>query len=93
MHAAALVAAAEAGDAVVEPSREAEDAWLAVMAEDAPDHEWFHAECTPGYYNGEGRGRPNGPHAYPHGAVAFHDLLERRREGSMDGVLKAGRAS
>lgn len=34
----------------------------------------------------------NGPHAYPHGAVAFHDLLERRREGSMDDVLKAGRA-
>ncbi|MGX1515783.1 flavin-containing monooxygenase [Streptomyces collinus] len=93
VHAAALVAAAEAGDAVVEPSREAEDAWLAVMAEDAPDHEWFHAECTPGYYNGEGRGRPNGPHAYPHGAVAFHDLLERWREGSMDDVLKAGRAS
>ncbi|MFJ6064481.1 flavin-containing monooxygenase [Streptomyces tendae] len=93
VHAAALVAAAEAGDAVIEPSREAEDAWLAVMAEDAPDHEWFHAECTPGYYNGEGRGRPNGPHAYPHGAVAFHDLLERWREGSMDDVLKAGRAS
>ncbi|MEU5740653.1 NAD(P)/FAD-dependent oxidoreductase [Streptomyces tendae] len=93
VHAAALVAAAEAGDAVVEPSREAEDAWLAVMAEDAPDHEWFHAECTPGYYNGEGRGRPNGPHAYPHGAVAFHDLLERWREGSMDDVLKPGRAS
>ncbi|MFD5363904.1 flavin-containing monooxygenase [Streptomyces tendae] len=93
VHAAALVAAAEAQDAVIEPSREAEDAWLAVMAEDAPDHEWFHAECTPGYYNGEGRGRPNGPHAYPHGAVAFHDLLERWREGSMDDVLKAGRAS
>ncbi|MGW5563021.1 flavin-containing monooxygenase [Streptomyces tendae] len=93
VHAAALVAAAEARDAVIEPSREAEDAWLAVMAEDVPDHEWFHAECTPGYYNGEGRGRPNGPHAYPHGAVAFHDLLERWREGSMDDVLKAGRAS
>ncbi|MFI7389457.1 flavin-containing monooxygenase [Streptomyces tendae] len=93
VHAAALVAAAEAGDAVIEPSREAEDAWLAVMAEDAPDHEWFHAECTPGYYNGEGRGRPNGPHAYPHGAVAFHGLLERWREGSMDDVLKARRAS
>ncbi|MFD5222944.1 flavin-containing monooxygenase [Streptomyces tendae] len=93
VHAAALVAAAEAQDAVIEPSREAEDAWLAVMAEDAPDHEWFHAECTPGYYNGEGRGRPNGPHAYPHGAVAFHDLLERWREGSMDDMLKAGRAS
>ncbi|MEU0227120.1 NAD(P)/FAD-dependent oxidoreductase [Streptomyces sp. NPDC006284] len=90
VHAAALVAAAEAEGAVIEPSREAEDAWLAVLAEGAPDHEWFHAECTPGYYNGEGRGRPNGPIAYPHGAAAFHDLLERWRETSMSEVLRVG---
>ncbi|CAL9638848.1 NAD(P)/FAD-dependent oxidoreductase [Streptomyces sp. Tu 3180] len=87
VHAAALVAAAEAGGALVEPSREAEDAWLATLAEGAPDHEWFHAECTPGYYNREGRGRPNGPAAYPHGAPAFHELLRRWREESMDEAL------
>ncbi|MGZ3096936.1 flavin-containing monooxygenase [Streptomyces sp. H72] len=90
VHAAALVAAAEAEGAVIEPSREAEDAWLAILAEGAPDHEWFHAECTPGYYNGEGRGRPNGPIAYPHGAAAFHDLLEHWRETSMSEVLRVG---
>ncbi|GGV58897.1 Baeyer-Villiger monooxygenase [Streptomyces griseoloalbus] len=90
VHAAALVAAAEAKGAVIEPSREAEDAWIAVLAEGAPDHEWFHAECTPGYYNGEGRGRPNGPIAYPDGAVAFHDLLRRWREESMDDILRDG---
>ncbi|MFV2119975.1 flavin-containing monooxygenase [Streptomyces sp. Act-28] len=88
VHAAALIAAAEAGGAVVEPSREAEDAWIAVCTQDAPAHEWFHAECTPGYYNAVGRGRPNGPIAYPHGAVAFHDLLKRWREESMDEVLR-----
>ncbi|MEU6352648.1 NAD(P)/FAD-dependent oxidoreductase [Streptomyces sp. NPDC047072] len=88
VHAAALVAAAEDAGALVEPSREAEDAWLAVMADGAPDHEWFHAECTPGYYNGEGRGRPNGPTSYPHGAVAFHELLRRWREESMEEVLR-----
>ncbi|MFF5254571.1 flavin-containing monooxygenase [Streptomyces leeuwenhoekii] len=88
VHAAALVAAAEAKGALIEPSREAEDAWLATLAQDAPDHEWFHAECTPGYYNREGRGRPNGPIAYPHGAVAFHDLLKRWRHQSMDDVLR-----
>ncbi|TQL18786.1 NAD(P)/FAD-dependent oxidoreductase [Streptomyces sp. SLBN-134] len=87
VHAAALVAAAEAAGALVEPSREAEDAWIALLAEGAPDHEWFHAECTPGYYNREGRGRPNGPTAYPHGAVAFHALLRRWREESMDEAL------
>ncbi|MFE9923895.1 flavin-containing monooxygenase [Streptomyces sp. NPDC005774] len=88
VHAAALVAAAEAGGALVEPPREIEDAWLATLAMDAPDHEWFHAECTPGYYNREGRGRPNGPTAYPHGAHAFHHLLEQWREDSIDDILQ-----
>ncbi|MGI5441985.1 flavin-containing monooxygenase [Streptomyces shenzhenensis] len=87
VHAAALVVAAETAGALIEPSRETEDAWIAVLADGAPDHEWFHAECTPGYYNAEGRGRPNGPVAYPHGAVAFHDLLRRWREESMDEAL------
>ncbi|MEU4144253.1 flavin-containing monooxygenase [Streptomyces parvulus] len=93
VHAAALVAAAEAGGAVVEPSGEAEDAWLAVLSDGAPDHEWFHAECTPGYYNGEGRGRPNGPTAYPDGAAAFHDLLTRWRATSMSDGLAVRRTS
>ncbi|WP_435273519.1 flavin-containing monooxygenase [Streptomyces parvulus] len=93
VHAAALVAAAEARGAVVEPSREAEDAWLAVLSDGAPDHEWFHAECTPGYNNGEGRGRPNGPTAYPHGAAAFHDLLTRWRATSMSDALAVRRPS
>ncbi|MFF3373581.1 flavin-containing monooxygenase [Streptomyces sp. NPDC002680] len=88
VHAAALVAAAEAKSALVEPSRASEDAWIAALAEGAPDHEWFHAECTPGYYNREGRGRPNGPTAYPHGAVAFHELLQRWREGAVTEILQ-----
>lgn len=93
VHAAALVTAAEAGNALIEPSREAEDAWIAVLAEGAPDHEWFHADCTPGYYNREGRGRPNGPIAYPHGAFAFHELLARWREESMTEILQARTAA
>ncbi|MEZ7006228.1 flavin-containing monooxygenase [Streptomyces sp. AD55] len=88
VHAAALVAAAEERGAVIEPSREAEDAWNALLAGSAPDHAWFHAECTPGYYNAEGRGRPNGPTAYPHGAFAFHELLRRWREDSLGEVLR-----
>ncbi|GGU63948.1 NAD(P)/FAD-dependent oxidoreductase [Streptomyces sp. KAI-26] len=89
VHAAALVAAAEARNALVEPSPEAEDAWNTAIGKDAPDHEWFHAECTPGYYNREGRGRPNGPTAYPHGAVAFHRLLADWREHSIGEALRA----
>ncbi|MFF3898562.1 flavin-containing monooxygenase [[Kitasatospora] papulosa] len=93
VHAAALVAAAEAEGALIEPSREVQDAWIAVLAEGAPDHEWFHADCTPGYYNREGRGRPNGPIAYPHGAFAFHELLARWRRESMAEVLRARTAA
>ncbi|WP_327435487.1 NAD(P)/FAD-dependent oxidoreductase [Streptomyces sp. NBC_01201] len=93
VHAAALVTAAEAGEALIEPSREAEDAWIAVLAEGAPDHEWFHADCTPGYYNREGRGRPNGPIAYPHGAFAFHELLADWRAESMTEILRARTAA
>ncbi|MFC8102708.1 flavin-containing monooxygenase [Streptomyces sp. NPDC057363] len=89
VHAAALVAAAEAKGALIEPSREAEEDWLATLAQEAPDHEWFHAECTPGYYNAEGRGRPNGPNAYPHGAFAFHEFLKRWREEALGDVLQA----
>ncbi|MCG8968791.1 NAD(P)/FAD-dependent oxidoreductase [Streptomyces sp. CL12-4] len=88
VHAAALVAAAETEGALIEPSREAEDAWIDTLGEGAPDHAWFHAECTPGYYNGEGRGRPNGPTAYPQGAFAFHNLLRKWREESMDEILR-----
>ncbi|MEV7872259.1 NAD(P)/FAD-dependent oxidoreductase [Streptomyces sp. NPDC088124] len=88
VHAAALVAAAEAEGALVEPTREAEDDWIAYLSKDAPDHEWFHAECTPGYYNGEGRGRPNGPRAYPYGAFAFHEFLKRWREESLGEILR-----
>lgn len=93
VHAAAVVAAAEAKGALVEPSRESEDAWIAVLAKDAPDHEWFHAECTPGYYNREGRGRPNGPTAYPHGAHAFHELLKQWRHESMSEILQSRTAA
>ncbi|WP_372352269.1 flavin-containing monooxygenase [Streptomyces sp. KL116D] len=89
VHAAALIAAALAEDAVLEPTPEAEDAWLDVCARDAPDHEAFHAECTPGYYNREGRGRPNGPTAYPHGAVAFHELLRDWRAKHLGELLRS----
>ncbi|MEV0026203.1 NAD(P)/FAD-dependent oxidoreductase [Streptomyces atroolivaceus] len=88
VHAAALVAAAETACALIEPSPEAEDAWAAVMAKDAADHEWFHAGCTPGYYNREGLGRPNTASAYPHGAFTFHQLLKQWREESIGEVLQ-----
>ena len=87
VHAAALVAAAEAREAIIEPTRADEDAWIATLTADAPDHEWFHAECTPGYYNREGAGRPNSANSYPYGAVAFHELLRQWRAESLTDIL------
>ncbi|MEU6135992.1 NAD(P)/FAD-dependent oxidoreductase [Nocardioides sp. NPDC047086] len=91
VHAAALVAAAESRGAIIEPSREAEDAWAHRLTKGAPRHAWFHAECTPGYYNAEGKGRPDAPTGYPGSAVAFHDELRAWRETSIDEVLSARR--
>ncbi|WP_406030768.1 NAD(P)/FAD-dependent oxidoreductase [Nocardioides sp. NBC_00163] len=91
VHAAALVVAAETRGALVEPSREAEDAWARRIAEGAPRHAWFHAECTPGYYNAEGAGRPDVPTGYPGSAVAFHEELRAWRETSIDEALTVPR--
>ncbi|ETW94521.1 MAG: hypothetical protein ETSY1_34490 [Candidatus Entotheonella factor] len=45
----------------VEATPEAEEMWLAEMQDKARIAEKFYAECTPGYYNNEGKpGNPNG---------------------------------
>ncbi|MGW2329862.1 flavin-containing monooxygenase [Streptomyces sp. NPDC001700] len=86
-HVAEMVAEArKRGARYVEPTPEAQDAWLDALAENAPDLLAFQAECTPGYYNNEGR--PQKRNAYADGPVAFHDLLRHwRANGGMDDVL------
>ncbi|GAA4608579.1 cation diffusion facilitator CzcD-associated flavoprotein CzcO [Actinoplanes octamycinicus] len=87
-HIAAVVAEAERrGARRVEPTLEAEEAWLATIRETAPDNFKFQAECTPGYYNGEGKPRPVN-NSFGPGPVVFHELLRSwRAEGGMDQVL------
>ncbi|MCO1581641.1 NAD(P)/FAD-dependent oxidoreductase [Crossiella sp. SN42] len=87
-HIAEVVAAArKRGAHRVEPSTAAEDAWIATIRETAPDLHRFQAECTPGYYNNEGKPRERGE-TFGGGAVAFHDLLRHWREnGGLDEVL------
>ncbi|TDD46613.1 NAD(P)/FAD-dependent oxidoreductase [Nonomuraea terrae] len=77
------------GYAEVEPTKEAEDAWVELLLSGAgpllgsPD-------CTPGYYNNEGRdpglkGRLNV--GYPHGAMAYFGYIDQwRRSGDFDGL-------
>ncbi|BAL89623.1 putative pyridine nucleotide-disulfide oxidoreductase [Actinoplanes missouriensis 431] len=87
-HIGALVAeAGKRGAARIEPSAEAEEGWIRVIRETAPDNFNFQAECTPGYYNGEGKPRPVN-NSYGPGPVAFHDLLrEWRAGGGFDEVM------
>ncbi|WP_369202392.1 flavin-containing monooxygenase [Streptomyces sp. PU-14G] len=87
-HVAEVVAAArERGARCVEPTREAEAAWVATIREKAADLYAFQAECTPGYYNNEGMPRQRSQ-SFGDGPVAFHALLRQwRAEGGLDEVL------
>ncbi|OHB27153.1 MAG: monooxygenase [Phenylobacterium sp. RIFCSPHIGHO2_01_FULL_69_31] len=74
---------------VVEPSEEAEQAWVDTIVKLAVMREQFLKECTPGYYNNEGKPEAmtakNG--SYGAGPVAFTKVLEDwRAEGSLKGL-------
>jgi cyclohexanone monooxygenase len=91
--------ARDRGASVIETTLEAEDAWVAEMQRAAKLGLKFYSECTPGYYNNEGKpfeepgkssgtffGRAqNGP--YGGGPIAFVKILEDwRAEGSLSGM-------
>lgn len=89
-HIAAVIARGRsAGATVIEPTEEAEEAWVATVHETAIDNRAFQAECTPGYYNGEGSRSIAGA-SYSPGPIAFHRLLREWREGDMSDVLRIG---
>ena len=86
-HIAAVVAAArKTGARYVEPTKEAEAAWVRTIEECFVDTSAFLADCTPGYYNGEGT-RKARPSSYTPGPVAFHRVLAEWRDGDMSDVL------
>jgi len=73
----------------VEVTEAAEDAWIQTIRNTAMLREKFQAECTPGYYNNEGkpnlRAVQNGP--YGAGSIAFIKLLENwRAAGGLEGL-------
>ena len=80
---AAVIAHAEAEGAVeVEVTVEAEQAWVELL-EGNPMAFMGNMECTPGYYNNEGRatGRRErlNMSGYPSGPIAYFDYIERWR--------------
>ncbi|MDZ4825207.1 MAG: NAD(P)/FAD-dependent oxidoreductase [Actinomycetota bacterium] len=82
--------ALEYGYDVVEPTKAAEDAWVKTVLSGGMGPALANADCTPGYYNNEGR--PGGPGTeffvgYPGGALAFFGLIKQWREsGEFEGL-------
>jgi cation diffusion facilitator CzcD-associated flavoprotein CzcO len=91
-HLAYVVAEArKRGARTVEASQAAEEAWVATIHGGAAAAEHFYAECTPGYYNNEGRTGANKnaffANLYVAGPVAFFDLLRGwRAAGALEGL-------
>jgi cyclohexanone monooxygenase len=74
---------------VLEPTQEAEDAWVQTIIDLSIQRQAFLEECTPGYYNNEGNVQAmsarNG--SYGAGPVAFVKVLEDwRAEGNLAGL-------
>jgi cation diffusion facilitator CzcD-associated flavoprotein CzcO len=88
---AAVVAhALGTGAAEVEATQAAEDDWIELL-ESNPNPLMGNPECTPGYYNNEGRpmGRKErlSVAGYPAGPVAFFDFIETwRTTGDFEGL-------
>lgn len=78
------------GCEIVETSQEAEDDWQAEIARTAVMARSFYEECTPGYYNNEGKVTDGTGYAaglYGGGPVRFFKLLEDwRAEGDLPGL-------
>lgn len=84
IHVAAVVAEArKRGVKCIEPTVEAESAWVETIRATSPDRGEFDAECTPGYYNNEGAARTP-RQTYGPGPAAFQRLLREWRSG--DGI-------
>jgi cyclohexanone monooxygenase len=89
-HASWIIAEAQQRQArTVEASRAAEEAWVQTIIDSALMRQQFQEECTPGYYNNEGKpsalAARNG--SYGKGSIAFIKLLEEwRAAGTLEGL-------
>ena len=85
-----LTQAQQRGATRIEATLEAEEMWLAEMQDKARIAERFYAECTPGYYNNEGKlDVSNGFFAGTYGAgpIKFFRILDEwRSSGQLEGV-------
>ncbi len=79
--------AVEGGSGTVEPSRDAENAWVELLLS-GPGSMIGGPDCTPGYYNNEGQdpGQFLG-YGYPYGPSAYFAYIDNwRASGTFDGL-------
>jgi hypothetical protein len=77
------------GASLVEPTQEAQDAYVRHFREIEVDTSPIFSECTPSYYNNEGEKDPPWLllRGYGHGWDAFQKLLaDWRNSGTMEGL-------
>ena len=78
------------GVATVEPSAEAENAWVERIVELSGARKAFLQACTPGYFSGEGQARPEFELNTPFGGgpPEYLDLVSAARDGGFVDVLE-----
>ena len=79
----------ERGIKTVQPTKEAEDAWVKEIIELSRISDSFQEACTPGYYNGEGQPNPSSRQnsAYGKGPNKFFARMKAwRQEGLLSGL-------
>lgn len=73
----------------IEVTEEAEESWVQTIVDKSQDRQGFLEECTPGYYNNEGRPgeRVGQDTSYGDGPAPFIELLEAWRDaGTFEGL-------
>jgi len=73
----------------VQPTEEAESAWVQEIIDNAALRRKFLEECTPGYYNNEGKpaDRSEQNNAYGAGSVKYFEILDAwRATGKLEGL-------
>ncbi|KRB81877.1 hypothetical protein ASE00_22685 [Sphingomonas sp. Root710] len=78
----------EAGAKTIEASAAGEDAWVAAVRESYHASEPFLAQCTPGYYNGEGKTTDGILYEqYNGGVTRFEEIVQKWIDDGLSGAV------
>ena len=90
-HPAVIAHAEQVGASQVEVTQQAEDDWIALLQTGGGLGFLGNPDCTPGYYNNEGKPAEAGDRlnmcGYPQGPMAYFDFIDAwRRSGDFEGL-------